>query len=52
MDTNPGPQPEVRDRLVIPEREAGSIGRFIEQEKEAVGAIDFAAAMLGEKCAD
>ena len=51
MDANPGAQREICEPLVVRKREADSIGRLIEQEKETIGAIDFATTMLGEKLA-
>jgi predicted CopG family antitoxin len=51
MNANPGVQRELYERLVVSKREADSIAHLIEQEKETIGAIDFAAAMLGEKLA-
>ena len=46
-DANPGAQQEICKRVVVCTREADSIGRLIEQEKETIGAIDFATATSG-----
>ncbi len=42
MDADPGAKREIGECLVIGERVAGRVCHFVEQQEEAVGAIDLA----------
>ena len=45
MQPGPGVEREVRECLVVGERVAGGVRRVVEQQEEAVGAVDLAAAV-------
>ena len=51
MDANPGVEREIHERLVVGNCVASGVCHFVEQQKEAVCAIDFATAMEGEQSA-
>ena len=51
MQADPGGEREIGKCVVVGERVAGGVGRVVEQQEEAVGAVDLAAVVACEEIA-